>query len=310
MELISGTLASGFLACHALAKSVGGALLHRLSFSAPLGLESFMRGAVLLSIDTQDTKAKRNKRARWWMRGLRRLLPLLMVGLIVLGWQLLSFAYPTFILPGPGTVFQRFGEAVVSERLLYHAIVTLSEALPGLVIGTLGAFALGYPVAKLPLVDQLLSPLIVASQGVPFVAIAPLLFIWFGSGWLAKVIVCILIVFFPIVINVIVGLRSVPPLWRDVFRAMRANARQQFWKLELPTALPHIFAGLRVGGTLSMVGAITGEFLSADRGLGFLVNVANGQYDTPLVMVCVLSMVLCALMIYSGVRLLERSLRY
>jgi NitT/TauT family transport system permease protein len=266
-----------------------------------------MHGAVFLSV---DAKAERNRLARWWVRGLRTLAPLLLGGLMLVGWHVLSLGYPAFILPGPGMVFERFVEAAVTERLLFHAAVTLSEALPGLVIGTLGAFALGYPVAKLPLVDQLLSPLIVASQGVPFVAVAPLLFIWFGSGWLAKVIVCTLIVFFPIVINVIVGLRSVPPLWRDVFRAMRANARQQFWKLELPAALPHIFAGLRVGGTLSMVGAITGEFLSADRGLGFLVNVANGQYDTPLVMVCVLTMILCALMIYGGIRLLERSLRY
>lgn len=241
---------------------------------------------------------------------MRALAPLGVVCALLAMWQLLSLGYPIFILPGPVVVLRRFGEAVWSERLLFHAAVTLSEALPGLIVGTLGAFALGYPVAKSAWVDRMLSPLIVASQGVPFVAIAPLLFIWFGSGWLAKVIVCTLIVFFPIVINVIVGLRSVQPLWCDMFRALQANASQQFWKLELPAALPYIFAGLRVGGTLSMVGAITGEFLSASRGLGFLVNVANGQYDTPLVMVCVLAMIACALMIYSGIRLLERSLRY
>lgn len=242
-------------------------------------------------------------------RVLRALTPVLTVGVVIGLWQLLSLGYPVFILPGPGIVLQRLVGAVLEDRLLFHAAVTLSEALPGLIIGTVGAFGVGYPVAKLAWVDRLLSPLIVASQGVPFVAVAPLLFIWFGSGWVAKVIVCTLIVFFPIAINVIVGLRSVQPLWRDVFRSLRANAQQEFWKLELPAALPHIFAGLRVGGTLSMVGAITGEFLSSDRGLGFLVSVANGQYDTPLVMVCVLTMVLCALMIYGGIRLLERKLQ-
>ena len=265
-----------------------------------------MYGAVFVGKGTKVDAAKRQlARQGWLMQGS----PLLGVLLVLLVWQLLSLRYPEFILPGPVVVARRFFEAIGQNRLLFHAAITMSEAVPGLLAGTLGAFVVGYPVAKLRIADRILSPLIVASQGVPFVAVAPLLFIWFGSGWLAKVLVCTLIVFFPIVINVIAGLRGVQPLWHDLFRAMQATPMQQFWKLELPAALPFIFTGLRVGGTLSMVGAITGEFLSAERGLGFLVNVANGQYDTPLVMVGVLTMILCALSIYTSIRLLERSLR-
>ena len=119
---------------------------------------------------------------------------------------------------------------------------------------------------------------------------------------------CALIVFFPITINVIAGMRGVPQPLRDLFRSLNATPAETFTKLELPAALPFIFAGLRVGSTLSMVGAITGEFLSSDRGLGFMINLGNGLYDTALVITGVIAIVLIALALYGGVRLLERTL--
>jgi len=238
-----------------------------------------------------------------------RLPPLLGLFLFLAVWHWLSLRYPPFILPGPASVARRFAEKVADGSLIVHALTTLSEAIPGLLLGTLVAFALGLPIAKSRLADRLLSPFIIASQGVPFVAVAPLLFIWFGSGLTTKILVCALIVFFPIVINVIAGLRSVPPVLRDLFRSLNATPAETFFKLELPAALPFIFAGLRVGGTLSMVGAIAGEFLSADRGLGFMINLGNGLYDTSLVIAGVLTIVMIALGIYGMVRLAERALR-
>jgi NitT/TauT family transport system permease protein len=235
--------------------------------------------------------------------------PLIALAAFLALWQLLSLRYPPFILPGPLLVAERLVERLGDGTLLMHTVTTLFEALPGLLIGALAAFALGYPIARSRVADRILSPFIVASQGIPFVAVAPLLFIWFGSGTGTKILVCALIVFFPIVINVIAGLRSVPPALREVFHAYQATPRQTFFKLELPAALPFIFAGLRVGGTLAVIGAIAGEFLSADRGLGFLINQGNGLYDTALVMVGVITIVLCALAIYGSVRLLERTLR-
>lgn len=223
-------------------------------------------------------------------------------------WHVLSLRYPPFILPGPLSVATRFIEKLADGSLLTHALTTLAEAIPGLLLGALAAFALGFPIAKSRLADRLLSPLIVASQGIPFIAVAPLLFIWFGSGLITKILVCALIVFFPIVVNVTAGLRSVPPALRDLFRSLNATPTETFLKLELPAALPFIFAGLRVGGTLSMVGAITGEFLSADRGLGFLINLGNGLYDTALVMTGIITIVLIALGIYGTVRRIERAL--
>ncbi|MFN4294414.1 MAG: ABC transporter permease [Thermoflexales bacterium] len=238
-----------------------------------------------------------------------RFAPLIGLTLFVAAWQLLSLRYPPFILPGPASVMARWVEKLADGSLIAHIAATLSAAIPGLVLGALAAFALGAPIAKSPLADRLLSPLIVASQGVPFVAVAPLLFIWFGDGLGAKALICALVVFFPIAINVIAGLRSASPILRDLFRSLGATPAETFLKLELPAALPFIFAGLRVGGTLSMIGAITGEFLSADRGLGFMINLGNGLYDTSLVIAGVLTIVLIALGIYGAVRLAERALR-
>ncbi|MFC1466505.1 MAG: ABC transporter permease [Candidatus Brachytrichaceae bacterium NZ_4S206] len=238
-----------------------------------------------------------------------RFAPLIGLILFVVAWQLLSLRYPPFILPGPASVAERLVEKLADGSLVMHIAATLSAAIPGLILGALAAFALGVPIAKSPLADRLLSPFIVASQGIPFIAVAPLLFIWFGNGLEAKILVCALIVFFPIVINVIAGLRSTPPALHDLFRSLGATPTETFFKLELPAALPFIFAGLRVGGTLSMIGAITGEFLSADRGLGFMINLGNGLYDTALVIAGVLTIVLIALGIYGAVRLAERALR-
>lgn len=221
-------------------------------------------------------------------------------------WHLVSLGYPAFILPGPLAVAAKFVERMADGTLIVHALTTLSEALPGLIAGTVLAFAVGYPVAKWHLADRLISPFMVASQGIPVIAIAPLLFIWFGSGFAAKLLVCTLIVFFPITINVIAGLRSLSPRLIDLFRMLNASRWHMFTKLELPAALPYVFAGLRTGGTLAMIGALTGEFISANRGLGFLMNQASGLYDTALVMAAIVATVLSALSIYASVRMLER----
>ena len=264
-----------------------------------------MRGAVVLfGKRNQKPEARSQKPESSWLR----LVPLLGILGFLLMWHLLSLRYATFILPGPLDGLRKRGEKLRDGTLPLPIGVTLSAALPGLLIGTALAFALGYPIAKSRVADRLLSPFIIASQGIPFVAIAPLLFIWFGTGLGSKLIVCALIVFFPIAINVITGIRSVPTLWHDLFSAHRASAWQRFIKLELPAALPFVFAGLRVGGTLSIIGAITSEFISAsDRGLGFLVNQGTGLYDTPLVMLAVVLIVCIALAIYGCVRLIERA---
>jgi NitT/TauT family transport system permease protein len=215
---------------------------------------------------------------------------------------------PAFILPSPGQVWERFLRALADGSLARHMWVTLQEVLLGLLVGVGAASLLGYALAKSRRLERALAPYVVASQSIPIVAIAPLLVIWFGPGLLSKVLICALIVFFPVLINTIVGLHSVPQDLRDLMRSLRASRWQTLRLLELPAALPVFLAGLRIGATLSVIGAVVGEFVGADRGLGFLINVGRGEYDTALVFVAVFTLIATALVLYGLVVLLESRL--
>lgn len=230
--------------------------------------------------------------------------------LFILLWEAANrfSGLPEFILPGPGQVWARFQTALLDGSLLRHSLYTLAEVLAGLVVGTLTAAALGYLLAKSPTIERWLSPYIVASQAIPIVAIAPLLVIWLGPGLQSKVLICALIVFFPILINTIIGLRSVPEDLHDLMRSLRATRWQTFRLLEVPAALPVLLGGLRIGATLAVIGAVVGEFVGADRGLGFLINVGRGQYDTALVFVAVFTLIVMALGLYGLVAWMETRL--
>jgi len=228
----------------------------------------------------------------------------------IVGWEALIQIsdFPAFILPGPGVVFESFIGSLASGILIRHSLVTLSEVLFGLALGLSAATLLGYALAKSAALERIISPYIVASQAIPLVAIAPLLVIWFGPGSFSKVLICALIVFFPVLINTIVGLRSVPEDLRDLMRSLHSTHWQTFQLLEMPAALPIFLGGLRIGATLAVIGAVVGEFVGADQGLGFLINRARGQYDTALVFVAVFSLVLMALGLYGVVIYLEHRL--
>ena len=215
--------------------------------------------------------------------------------------------FPSFILPSPVAVWDRFWQATFDGTLVRHTLYTLFEVVTGLVIGVTSATILGYILARSLVIERVLSPYIVASQSIPIVAIAPLLVIWFGPGLLSKVLICALIVFFPVLINTIVGIRSVPKDLRDLMRSLKASRWQTIHLLEFPAALPVFLGGLRIGATLAVIGAVVGEFVGADRGLGFLINVARGQYDTALVFVSVIMLVALALGLYGIVILLENN---
>lgn len=215
---------------------------------------------------------------------------------------------PAFILPSPVAVFNRTVRAIQDGTLIRHTLATLLEVLGGLFLGTISAVILGYGLAKSRTVERFLSPYIVASQSIPIVAIAPLLVIWFGPGQLSKIMISALIVFFPILINTIVGIRSVPDDLRDLMRSLRATHWQVFSRLEVPAAMPVLLGGLKVGATLSVIGAVVGEFVGANEGLGFLINIGRGVYDTTLVYTAVIALVALAMTLFSLVVLLERHL--
>lgn len=227
--------------------------------------------------------------------------------LMLVVWELVTrFSnFPVFVLPTPELVLLRFARALGDKSLFLHSAITLGEVLFGLFLGVGIATSLGYLLAKSLVFERLLAPYIVASQSIPVVAIAPLLIIWFGPGLFSKVLISALIVFFPVLINTIVGIRSVPEDLYDLMRSFQASRWQTFQFLEVPAALPVFLGGLRIGATLSVIGAVVGEFVGSDRGLGFLINVARGQYDTALVFVAVFSLIIMAMALYSMVVFLE-----
>lgn len=253
---------------------------------------------------------KKNLRAVGFLRAMNRyrgLVVVVSILIVLVIWEalVLIFRFPPFILPSPEQVFVRFWMAMLDGTLLRNTGYTLLEVLLGLASGTLLATVLGYLLARSRMVERMLSPLLVSSQAIPTVAIAPLLVIWFGPGIFSKILICALIVFFPVLVNTIVGLRAVPESLKDVMKSMRATPVQMLRYLEIPAALPVFLGGLRIGATLSVIGAVVGEFVGANHGLGFLVNVARGQYDTALVFAAVFTLVILAVALYGMIVLLE-----
>jgi NitT/TauT family transport system permease protein len=213
--------------------------------------------------------------------------------------------YPPFILPSPARVYGKFLTVVGDGTLWRHIKITLVEIFWGLALGLSLAVSLGYLLAKSRLLERILSPYIVAFQAIPIIALAPLLAIWFSYGSLSKILTCALVVFFPVLINTIVGIRAVEQDLVDLMRSLEANRWQIFTMLEIPAALPVLFGGLKIGVTLSVIGAVVGEFVGADRGLGFLVNLSGGLFDTPLTFVALFILGSIAIGLYLAVTALE-----
>jgi len=240
---------------------------------------------------------------------IKRLLPIFLSSIVfVLGWHLFTTYgdIPQFILPSPVSVWERFLKSVRDGSLPYHTGITLIEIVLGLLVGVCFATIVGYALAKSRSLERVLSPYLVASQAVPVVAIAPLLVIWLGDGILSKVVICALIVFFPVLVNTVVGVRAVPIALHDLMNSLHATRAQILWKVEVPASLPIFLGGLRIGATLSVIGAIVGELVSAEQGLGFLLQLGDFQYDTAMVFVAVFMLVALALMLYGIVTMLEK----
>jgi NitT/TauT family transport system permease protein len=217
--------------------------------------------------------------------------------------------YPPFILPPPESVASRFVRGWADGIIGPHAASTLVEIALGLLVGTVVGLVVGYSLARSALVERVVSPYIVAAQATPILALAPLLALWFGPGLTSKVVICGLIVFFPIAVSTMVGIRSVDAGLLEMARSFRATRRQVLTTLEVPAALPSILGGLRVGVTLAVVGAIVGEWAGAERGLGVLVNLARGSlFDIPLMFATLVTIALLGIALYLVVVVLERRL--
>jgi NitT/TauT family transport system permease protein len=231
--------------------------------------------------------------------------------LFVVAWKaVVVFGnYPTFILPPPEMVGARLVEAWAEGTMTPHALATLSEIGWGLLVGGSLGVVIGYLLARSPLAERLFSPYLVAAQATPILAIAPLLVLWLGTGLAAKVVICALIVFFPVAVATMVGIRSVDGRLLELGRSLRATRWQIVRHLEVPAALPQILGGMRVGATLAVIGAVVGEWAGADRGLGYLINLARSSlFDIPLMFATLVTIAAIGILLYLAVVLVERAL--
>ncbi|HLV97893.1 MAG TPA: ABC transporter permease [Ktedonobacterales bacterium] len=245
-------------------------------------------------------------------RGLRVLSPLLL-GLVLLAlWQaIVQMGFVSaFELPYPLDVLRAFWNSLTHDALLSYAQTTLIESLAGCALGALVAQPLAYAIVRSRLAAHALQPYLAASQAIPAIAIAPLIGLWFGYDLLPVIVLCALIVFFPMVVSTVLGLRT---LDRDVIDAARTEGAGWWallWRIEVPLALPSILAGLRTSLTLSITGAVVGEFVVAGHGLGELLLIDYNFADSAGVFATLLMLALLATLLYGLVRLLERWLSY
>jgi NitT/TauT family transport system permease protein len=226
-------------------------------------------------------------------------------------WQLVVFVsgFKSFILPGPYTVAERFVRAWTDGTMWPHVQQTLVEVLLGFLIGATIAVCVGVLLARSRLAERLLSPYLVAAQATPILALAPLIVLWFGNGLTSKLVITTLIVFFPVAIATMVGIRGVDRRLLEMARSFRATDWQIVRDVEVPAALPSILGGMRVGITLAVIGAIVGEWAGGEKGLGVLINIARGSlFDIPLMFSALVTLALLGVTLYLVMVAIERRL--
>jgi len=208
-------------------------------------------------------------------------LRLLLIAAFLLVWEgiVRLFQIPMFILPTPTNVFIAFYRGFESSLYIDHIWITVGETLIGFVLGTALAFLLGTAIALSRPVEYFLYPFVVMFQAMPKVALAPLIIVWFGLGLTSKVVNAALVAFFPLMVNTIVGLRSAEEDKVNLMKSLAASKAQIFWMLQLPNAMPYIFAGLEIAMIFALIGAIVAEFVGAQAGLGMLIQSMNFTMD-------------------------------
>jgi NitT/TauT family transport system permease protein len=263
-----------------------------------------------LAVATGSASARRvpagHRRQLLWRRAETIAYPVAaMVGFLVF-WQafVVVFNIAPYLLPKPTDVLVTLANDL--PDLLAQSIVTVEEIVLGFALSVVVAIPLAVGIVAWRGFEKSMYPLLVASQTVPKVAIAPLFLVWFGFGQTPKVMIDFLIAFFPIVIDTAVGLRSVPTELTDLAQSMGASRLALFWKIRFPYALPNIFGGLKVGITLAVIGAVVGEFVGSDSGLGYVLVIANGRLNTSLLFAAIIVLVLIGVITFLIVDIAER----
>ncbi|MBV9788676.1 MAG: ABC transporter permease, partial [Chloroflexi bacterium] len=227
-------------------------------------------------------------------------------------WQTIAALtdYPAWLLPGPQDVLARFIEALADGTLVQHSVPTLIESVGGFGLALLAGSTLGYIVAHSRTIERWIAPYVAAIQAIPVIAVAPLIIIWFGysSDIVRNIIVAAIVVFFPIFSSTLTAVRDIPRELREVGLVEGATPWQRLRYIEVPLALPILFSGFRTSLAYATTGAVVGEFIGSRYGLGALINVARGFFDTPLIFVALICLGAITLLFYTLLIALERLL--
>jgi NitT/TauT family transport system permease protein len=236
---------------------------------------------------------------------------LLVVILVTWEWGVPYFDVPNYVLPTPsaiGVALWRGLDAGFMARGGYwlHTWVTVWEVLLGFFIGSGVGLLLGTIISQFRIIEATLRIYLVAIQSLPKIALAPIIVLWFGFGLTSKVVIICLLTFFPLLINSMAGFKAVDPERLELMRALGANPWQIFWKVRLPSAMPYIFAGLDMAAVFAVVGAVVGEFVGAQRGLGTLILSMNAQMDIAGTFSVFIILAVVGIVIHKALRMVER----
>jgi NitT/TauT family transport system permease protein len=263
--------------------------------------------------DTAPHHAPELARHSGMARLTRRLLavvpPVVLAIILLAGWYLgtTSGQINSLILPAPADVFASLRAGLVSGLFLSNAIVTIEESIFGFLLALIVALPLGYGLAKSRLISLAVQPYLAAGQAIPAIVISPFLVFWLGSGLLSNMILCALVVLFPMVITTVFGVRTIDRALTDAARVEGAGGLALLARIEFPLALPAVLAGVRTSLTLSIIGALVGEFVGGGNlGLGALVEIAKEQYDIALMFATIIVLAVLAALYYGATWLLTK----
>ena len=228
----------------------------------------------------------------------------LLVTLVVWEVATRAFRIPRFIMPAPSAILGEGWEW--RYRFIGHTWVTLYETLGGFALSMVVGVPLAVLIVYSPTLRAAIYPLVILAQSVPKIAIAPVLLLVLGYGEVPKMVVAFLVAFFPVVVDTATGLAATPPELLDLSRSYRASAFKTFMKVRLPMALPFIFAGAKVAITLSVIGAVVGEFVGSDRGLGYVILSSTSYWKTEVAFSAMILLSLMAIVLFAAVSLVER----
>jgi NitT/TauT family transport system permease protein len=223
-------------------------------------------------------------------------------------WEWLAGSMSDLVLPAPSIVFPLLWKELKSGYFTPHIIQTAIEVMVGLVLGALLGIILGILMGEVRWLRTLLSPYVIASQAVPKLALAPLFVLWFGFGMTSKIVITALICFFPLLENTMAAMRQTDPNKVNLFRVLHASRWETLIHLKIPEGLPGIMSGFRIAVILALVGAVVGEFIGANKGLGALIIASQGMMDTPLMFAVLILLTLFGMLLYGLVNAVEKVL--